>query len=642
MPKNPLYSRPIQSLLTGPAYVPPSFNITDILNRYLDKNAPQSTLPKTAGQTQIPGLQSMSVDISGVQPVTAVPGAMVTTPVIPAITTTAAPAFDTTERDTLVNEIATIEKRLAGSADDRNAELKTKGVFDDLRRLNELKGYLLESQDASIEEPLRARSDLRGTGATTREFQNRVANPLEVSALNELERSRAVQSQALIYQANADAINSYFDQRNAADQFAYQTKQARLNSIDENYASILTEQQKTLLEEKKFNNEFLLKEQEFQNDLFKTALESSIAAGADMSSISRVLSGGGGISDLLAIGGASSTANAANDIIPTVQSSIDTIDSILANEKGIKTSVGSTIFGRNVVTGGNVLDYATGGVFAADDANRFQNDLKNLVSTETLSKFLALKDAGATFGAMSDSEWDIVRQAATKLGVIGATGKSNLSEKDFITEINKVKAAQMKVAIRASMTADQYAATGLRDTQDLSTLTSAYNQVKNRSANNTAAQGIDYAQYDLAGQLAPTFNQLQSEEGFRTEAYRDGTGYSVGFGTQTVGGKPVQAGQTITPETAAKETVSQVLNNYTSFADKITTKLTPNQFAALTSFEYNLGPGIWNQAKDVLAAVNNGNFSLAGSLMQAYNKAGGQVNETLVQRRAREANLLLS
>jgi GH24 family phage-related lysozyme (muramidase) len=93
-----------------------------------------------------------------------------------------------------------------------------------------------------------------------------------------------------------------------------------------------------------------------------------------------------------------------------------------------------------------------------------------------------------------------------------------------------------------------------------------------------------------------------------------------------------------------------VVQNYTNFADNIQTEVTPNQFAALTSFEYNLGSGVWNTStgQQILSLINQGRNEDAGRLMLQYNKARNpqtgelQTNRVLAQRRMREANLLLS
>jgi len=149
------------------------------------------------------------------------------------------------------------------------------------------------------------------------------------------------------------------------------------------------------------------------------------------------------------------------------------------------------------------------------------------------------------------------------------------------------------------------------------------------------------------GDFSEAFALLREEEGLRTEAYQDQTGkWTIGFGNTMINGRPVKPGDRITEQQAEQMMQDSVKNQYSSFKNKVQRPLTPSQTAALTSFEYNLGSGIWNQATDVIESINSGDFDTAGQLMQAYNKSkdpsSGQlkVNPVLARRREREAGLL--
>lgn len=92
--------------------------------------------------------------------------------------------------------------------------------------------------------------------------------------------------------------------------------------------------------------------------------------------------------------------------------------------------------------------------------------------------------------------------------------------------------------------------------------------------------------------------------------------------------------------TADAEFDKQV-QKYQNFQNLVTVPLSESQKAALTSFEYNLGSGIWKKdAMPIINAINNGDFAKAGQIMQQYNKAGGKVVQGLSNRRAEEAQLL--
>ncbi len=149
--------------------------------------------------------------------------------------------------------------------------------------------------------------------------------------------------------------------------------------------------------------------------------------------------------------------------------------------------------------------------------------------------------------------------------------------------------------------------------------------------------------------LSAAFDVIKEEEGLRTEAYQDQTGkWTIGFGNTVINGRPVQQGDRITKSQAAKLMQDSVVKNYTTFAKQVRSSLSPSQFAALTSFEYNLGSGIWKDAsgRQILAAVDAGDFKKAGQLMLAYNKSRNpqtrtlEVNPVLAARRKREAQML--
>jgi len=83
------------------------------------------------------------------------------------------------------------------------------------------------------------------------------------------------------------------------------------------------------------------------------------------------------------------------------------------------------------------------------------------------------------------------------------------------------------------------------------------------------------------------------------------------------------------------------IKRYQTFQNLVTVPLSESQKAALTSFEYNLGSGIWKKnAMPIITAINNGDTAKAGQLMQQFNTAGGKFVQGLANRRAEEAQLL--
>lgn len=146
---------------------------------------------------------------------------------------------------------------------------------------------------------------------------------------------------------------------------------------------------------------------------------------------------------------------------------------------------------------------------------------------------------------------------------------------------------------------------------------------------------------------------IKGKEWFRWQAYDDATWKvlapgeipkgvaTLWYGFTSVNGKPVKAWDTIDQATADAEFNNQI-KRYQNFQNLVTVPLSESQKAALTSFEYNLGGGIWKKdAMPIITAINNGDLNKAGQLMQQYNKAGGKFVQGLANRRNEEAKLLM-
>jgi lysozyme len=69
--------------------------------------------------------------------------------------------------------------------------------------------------------------------------------------------------------------------------------------------------------------------------------------------------------------------------------------------------------------------------------------------------------------------------------------------------------------------------------------------------------------------------------------------------------------------------------------------LNQNQFDALTSWTYNLGPTNL-KSSTMLKVLNDGNYDEVPEQIKKWNKAGGQVLNGLIKRRDAEAELFVS
>ena len=128
-------------------------------------------------------------------------------------------------------------------------------------------------------------------------------------------------------------------------------------------------------------------------------------------------------------------------------------------------------------------------------------------------------------------------------------------------------------------------------------------------------------------------------EGLRLEAYPDpgsvdGNPWTIGYGS-TAG---VKKGMKITKELAEARLVDDLAEAERAVAELIEVPLNDNQFAALTSFTFNLGRG--NLQKSTLRTrLNAGDYEAIPAQLARWNKNDGKVMAGLTRRRAAEAEL---
>ena len=128
---------------------------------------------------------------------------------------------------------------------------------------------------------------------------------------------------------------------------------------------------------------------------------------------------------------------------------------------------------------------------------------------------------------------------------------------------------------------------------------------------------------------------IKKFEGCELEAYKCSAGvWTIGYGHT----KDVVEGMTITQE-QAEEMLVEELHEYEKYVNEsVTVALSQNQFDALVSWVYNLGPANL-KASTMLKVLNSGKYEDVPAQIKRWNKAGGKVLEGLVRRRAAEACL---
>jgi lysozyme len=138
-----------------------------------------------------------------------------------------------------------------------------------------------------------------------------------------------------------------------------------------------------------------------------------------------------------------------------------------------------------------------------------------------------------------------------------------------------------------------------------------------------------------------TVNFIASLEGFEEVAFWDVKQYSIGFGTGTMpNGQPVKKGDRVTRAQAVQMLARDAVKFGNYVNQYITSSLSQNQWDALTSFVYNLGPGALS-GTGVQRAVNENpnDFESVKKEMMRWVNAGGKFNQGVYNRRVKEVNM---
>jgi len=135
---------------------------------------------------------------------------------------------------------------------------------------------------------------------------------------------------------------------------------------------------------------------------------------------------------------------------------------------------------------------------------------------------------------------------------------------------------------------------------------------------------------------------IQELEGLRLTSYLCSAGVpTIGYGaTYYHDGSKVKLGQTITKEQASQMLVDHLKEfegSVTGLLNK--TKVNQNQFDALVSLNYNIGPTNLAISQLLRFVKLNPNDPRIAAEFAKWNRAGGEVVTGLVRRRKKEAQL---
>ncbi|MBF0892763.1 lysozyme [Gluconobacter sp. LMG 1744] len=132
-------------------------------------------------------------------------------------------------------------------------------------------------------------------------------------------------------------------------------------------------------------------------------------------------------------------------------------------------------------------------------------------------------------------------------------------------------------------------------------------------------------------------------EGFRPTPYADVTGTpTVGYGSTIWNGHRVTltSPQSVTEAEARQQVASAAQHVLTTLQGAVRAPLTDNQWAALTSFTYNVGLTA-ALGSTLLREVNAGNIASAADQFLRWNLSKGRVIPGLTNRRQKERSVFL-
>lgn len=145
-----------------------------------------------------------------------------------------------------------------------------------------------------------------------------------------------------------------------------------------------------------------------------------------------------------------------------------------------------------------------------------------------------------------------------------------------------------------------------------------------------------------AGYLDLLKSFFQKWEGFSANPYWDVNRWSWGYGTKvpnSINDPNIRPSGAITRERAWNDSLAYLNKDKATLQPLVKVPLNDRQWAALLSFSYNTGSG---NAKTIINYINAGNLATLSYQWNRYVYSGGQINQTLVKRRAAEWRLFTS
>jgi len=128
---------------------------------------------------------------------------------------------------------------------------------------------------------------------------------------------------------------------------------------------------------------------------------------------------------------------------------------------------------------------------------------------------------------------------------------------------------------------------------------------------------------------------IKKFEGCELEAYKCAAGvWTIGYGST----KGIKEGDTVSQEEADKLLLHEMEEYEGYINDMVNVDLEQNQFDAMVSWVFNLGPANL-KASTLLKVLNAKDYEGVPAQIKRWNKAGGKVLQGLIRRREAESLL---
>lgn len=286
----------------------------------------------------------------------------------------------------------------------------------------------IETEAMALDKSFQRRVDaLLGSGAMTREQ----AAP-QIAELQRMQNSQKADL-AIQYKVAQGAYSDAFEIAKAKVEAEFEPIDAEIEA----YKTQIDLFQHNMTDKEKFEAQAILEEKQAQRDFgfqkqllaYKASIDRASGGGngkiVNINGVDYIQNADGSFSTPKVPGSDQGTSNA--------QEQIDAISVLLGNTKGLKASVGTTaLFGR----GGN-YDFGSA-------RGEFQAGIQQLTSQLTLDNLISAKARGATFGALSQGELNILAGGATKLNTWAKKDKNGnivgfkTSEANVRRELDKI------------------------------------------------------------------------------------------------------------------------------------------------------------------------------------------------------------